>query len=267
MTPKNRITSAWIFLLMAALLSACESSPAAQFRVEVSGEINRTMDGGELFLEDTPGGKQIYIQRRGRGEQMQVLQVSLPETIQEGEYLIYPNTPVTAGYWDRNNEGSWIFDVDSMGKVVLQRDGDRLRGTIDFTAGEWKGDGSVQVHAEFWDVPYPAERTEGQATPGTPGERQPETTPASGSPVSTLVSSLGICAFLTLLIANFVIQLYVGRRVYPESNTFWLPSLNGTRTFIRGWKLASIRPIMLAWSAVLGGMLIMLCGILALTAR
>jgi hypothetical protein len=67
-----------------------------------------------------------------------------------------------------------------------------------------------------------------------------------------------ICVFTSLLVANFVIQFYVGARVYGGGANL-LRSLNGTKTFIRGWRDPSLRSVMIVWSGVVGVVTIAIC--------
>jgi hypothetical protein len=259
----NRINPYLIIsLLVVVMLAACSSPAPVQYHIEVTGDVNRVFEGGEIFLEDTPSGKQIWIQKKGRGEEMQVVQVSLLKTVQEGEYIIYPNTPVIAGYLEDIDGVSEVYDVNPMGKITFQREGDTLRGTIDFTAQALWGDGSVHVVGEFWDIPYqetrPTNKTGDTISSGMTEEKASAAdTPSTN--VSKFVTGAFTCAFGFFLIANFVIQFYVGRRVYASSGMTWLRSLNGTRTFLRGWQDESLKPVMVAWSVLIGVLGIALC--------
>jgi hypothetical protein len=73
-------------------------------------------------------------------------------------------------------------------------------------------------------------------------------------------ATIVITVFIALIFGNFLLQFYVAYHLYGSS--FLFKALRGTRTFIDGWKAAKahdIQDLMVLWSILVAGMLIMIC--------
>lgn len=82
---------------------------------------------------------------------------------------------------------------------------------------------------------------------------------------STLVGGGLICLFGLLILGNFIFQFTVGSRIYAGQRMIWMRSLQGTRTFIRGWRDPDLRRLMVLWSILLGFLLLLLAGLFILS--
>jgi hypothetical protein len=232
---KQAVVAVGLVLLL--LLVGCVTGP--RMKLLVSGSIDRDLSQAQVFYEDSPGGRQLYVHQMGPGQDMLVLDVALPADLVPGTYAVSPAGPITATYYEYVDGVSRRFDVDVQGTLVVSQVDDRFSGELAlsaFTTGSQAQ--SIAVTGSFSGIPY--NRAGLQAT----------------RVAGTLAALVLVAAFVVLLVANFIFQFYVGRHVYGAEGTWVLASLRGTRTFIRGWRMADLRTVMAAWSLALAGLLL-----------
>jgi hypothetical protein len=238
----RRRTVATALLLL--LLAAC-AAPRT-YRFTVSGAVARTLSGGEVHLEDAAGGKQIYIQQSGPGEDIKVLIVPLPPAARAGSYAIADLGPGAAAYFEYVDGVSRRYDRAVRGTLSLTEAGDAFSGTIDVVAYAPLSEETVHIAGSF----------DGISRTGA----------AQGGVRPDVASAAAICGLGALVLLSFGCQFYVGQRVYAGQDMALLRSLRGTRTFIRGWRDPALRTVMAAWSILLVGLLLLLCLLGALAA-
>jgi hypothetical protein len=226
-------------LVLLLLLVGCLAG--TQTDLQVSGSVDRDLSQVQVFYEDAPGGRHLYVQQTGPGQDMLVLEIALPADIAPGTYLISSGGAVSAAYYESVGGISRRFDVDMHGTLVVSRSQGRFSGKLSlsaFTAGSEAQ--SITVAGSFRGIPY--NRAGIQAT----------------RVAGTLAALFLVVAAVALLVVNFVFQFYVGRHVYGIEGNWALASLRGARTFIRGWRLVDLRAVMTMWALALAGLLLSL---------
>ncbi len=223
-------------------LVAC-SPQGADFEVNITGAVNRNLEGATVYYEGTSSGRQLYIEKHGSGGDIQVLTIGLPAYVPPGTYTIATTGQVSAAYFEFVDGVSSQFERNVSGTAVIHEGDGAFSGEVNFYASAPYSQDSVQVVGSFNQIPYGAQ----------------------GSSTGSLATPLLICGLVALLLINLVLQFYVGSKVYAGEGGSILRSLGGTRTFIRGWQLPEIRSIMLIWSLFLL-LLILILGFLAIMA-
>ena len=240
------IALALLATLLILLLAACRS--AGEASITVSGAITRDLSNADIYYETTPGGKQLYAQQTGPGGDIGVLTIELPADDAPGDYAVSSSGAVAAGYFESVDGVSRMYDANVQGTLTISEAGDAFSGNISFTASGTptntaEGE-TVMVVGTFSGIP----------AAGTGG----------GSPLGSLAGLVAILILAVLVIVNFAFQFYVGSRVYAAEGATLLRSLRGTRTLIRGWRDEALRPVAIAWSIALAGLLLFLCMLAAL---
>ena len=222
-----RITAGLVMILM---LAGCSLRQGKHFAMQVGGAVQRDISGEQIYYE----GRQIYIESKGTGGDIIVILVNLPQDPTRATYGMAPNGPASGEYFEAIGGVSRQFYSDVRGTLTLTEVGRQVSGTVDFrVSGRNNGQPeTVSVTGTFSNVP---------------------TGPTSSD---TLAAALLVGVLGSLVILNFVMQFHVGRVVYAAEKGWAWRSLRGTRTFIRGWRHPQLRMVMLAWSLVIGGMLL-----------
>ena len=226
------------------LLSSCTKQ--GQFDIQITGSVNHILKGS-LIYESTQTGRQLYIQETGSGENIRVLTISFPTQESPTNMRLTTQGPVTASYFEFIDGISRQYWRNVSGNLSLYEAGNPISGMVDFTALAPDSNDSVRVTGTFEGISF-----QGQSS-------------SFGN-----TAFVGIILGLILLISlNFIIQFYVGQRVYAAEGTSTLNSLRGTRTFIRGWQIPELRTAMVLWSVVLVSLLLILClfGAMAVSSR
>jgi hypothetical protein len=225
--------------LVLLLLFGCVGGPRTDLRV--NGSVERNLSQAQVFYEDSPGGRQVYVQQMGPGQDMLVLDVALPADIVPGTYVISARGPVNAAYYEFVDGVSRRFDVDVQGTLAVSQVEDQFSGDLSLSAfASGSQAGSITLSGSFKGIPYNRAGIQGAQVAGT------------------LAALVLVAAFVLLVVANLVLQFYVGRQVYGAQGNWVLASLRGTRTFVRGWRLENLRTVMAAWSLALAGLLLTL---------
>ncbi|MCK4489678.1 MAG: DUF308 domain-containing protein, partial [Anaerolineales bacterium] len=256
-----------------ASVGCSPSGPRPEYHLEISGAVNRTLSGGQLFFERTETSNQIWIQQPGSGTDHTVLDIHLPLNLQTGTHQISSQSPVEVDYQQRVDQISRFFVDDEWGTITLQVDDNGLSGTLDLAIFErvpfYAPDPNtgyreyIYIKGEVWNLPYKNLDTE-DLSRISPLIDQTLSEPENNQ-LADLVG-LGLISFIVgLVLVNFVFQFYVGARVYAGKGIFWLRSLRGTATFIHGWQTPKLRPLMILWSILLGVLLFLIFGIFLLT--
>jgi hypothetical protein len=225
--------------LVLLLLVGCVGGPRTDLRV--NGSVERDLSQAQVFYEDSPGGRQLYIHQIGPGQDMLVLDVALPADIVPGTYAVSTRGPVNAAYYEFVDGVSRRFDVDVQGTLAVSQVDNQFSGDLSlsaFAAGSQAG--SITLSGSFRGIPYNRAGIQGAQVAGT------------------LAALVLVAAFVLLAVANLVFQFYIGRQVYGAQGNWVLASLRGTRTFIRGWRLEDSRTVMAAWSLALASLLLTL---------
>lgn len=223
-------------------LVAC-SSPDAGFEISITGAVNRDLTGARAYYEGTPSGRQLYIEKQGPGEDIQVLTIEFPSNFEPGTYTIGSTGFISGVYFEFVGGVSSQFRRNVNGSATFSELGGEFSGQVDFIASAPFSEDTIRVVGTFADIPY-----------------------HSGVASGSTVSGAAIIGGLVLLLAvNLLLQFIVGAKVYASEGGGMLKSLRGTRTFIRGWQIPEIRSIMLIWSLLLL-LLILILGFLAVMA-
>lgn len=212
------------------LLAGC-SSQTSDFDISITGAVNRDFTGAEIFYEGSPAGRQIYVQKTGPGDDIQVLILEMSVEITPGTYQIASSGPMSASYFDFVDGVSNRFDRDVGGSISIRQAEGGFSGEMEFTAYASFSQDSIRVVGNFDKIPYGSEGNGG-----------------SSETISSAVLFLGL---IVLVLTNFFIQFYVGSKVYATEGMGVLRALRGTRTFMRGWQMPELRKVMVIWSTVL----------------
>jgi hypothetical protein len=219
-------------LLLILLLTAC--IPGSQAAVRITGAVERDLSNAQVFYEETPSGRQIYLHQVGPGQDLMVLDVSFPGELAPAPYPVTSNGPVSASYYEYVNDVSRRFDAHVQGTLTVHRADDRFSGELALSALPATGDAEpIGIIGSFRGIPF--------NRAGTLGPQA----------VGTLLTLVLMVAFGVLLVINLGLQFYIGRRVYGTDGGWAWRSLRGTRTFIRGWRDADQRSVMTLWSLAL----------------
>jgi hypothetical protein len=221
----------WTFVLGIAFLLAGCSSQNLDFDISITGAVDRDFSGAEIFYEGSPGGRQIFVQKTGPGEDIQVLVVGMPVDVAPGAYEIATSGQMNASYYDFVDGVSNRFDRDVRGSINIRQAEGGFSGEIEFYAYAPFSQDTIQVVGNFNNIPY---SSEGKSA-------------SSG----TIFSAALVFGLIVLVLANFFIQFYVGSKVYATEGMGVLRALRGTRTFMRGWQIPELRKVMVIWSAIL----------------
>jgi hypothetical protein len=223
--------------LAVLLLVGCVAGPRTD--LHVSGSTDRDLSQAQVFYEDAPGGRQLYVHQIGPGQDILVLDVALPADIVPGTYAIAADAPVSAAYYEYVDGISQRFDVNVQGTLTVSQSDDRFSGNLTLSAFTADPEAqSITLTGSFRGIPYNRAGIQGPHVAGT------------------LAALVLVAATVALLVANFILQFYVGRHVYGIEGNWLLASLRGTRTFIRGWRLAGLRAVMTMWSLALASLLL-----------
>ncbi len=234
------------FLLGVSVVLLGSCTKHGLFDIQISGSVNHILKGS-LIYESTQTGRQLYIQETGPGENIRVLTISFPTQETPTNLPLTTQGPVTASYFEFVDGISRQYWRNVAGNLSLLEAGDPISGVIDFTAFAPDSNESIHVTGTFEGISF-----QGQSN-------------SFGN-----FAFVGIILGLILLIGfNFIIQFYVGQRVYTAEGTSILKSLRGTRTFIRGWQKPELRTAMVLWSVVLVSVLLILFlfGAMAVSSR
>ena len=249
-------------LVIAVLSLGLAAFQGGSYTASVSGAMDINLSHGDIYYEYAPAedaggvavpeGAILIITKPDRDDVTHVLQIRLPPAIAPGSYdlislryiqEIMANPAPKAGFYSRVGDQPLAFSRDVTGTLIITESGDVLSGSFEFNATDlvashWM----VTVSGTFEGVPY-------SATPHTPRQSTDIKLPALSLDRQSLFRLFAIGVFLLLIGLNFAIQFHVGRQVYEDQPI--LRSLRSTRTFIRGWRFAEPRTLMIAWSILL----------------
>jgi hypothetical protein len=231
MNAKRWFGLAILFFCMSAFSG--QPVPLHQYSVQVQGAVERDLAGGEIYYENNPVGRQIYLQKAGPGEDLLVLIVLLPPGERPGSYDMSAPELVSSSYFETVGGVSRQFYQNVQGTLNIRESGSAFSGALNFSAdGEA---GRVTVTGSFEQIPF---RVSGSHS--------------GGEGFAALVSWGVFVVFILLIVLNLVMQFYVGRQVYAGRQPGLLVLLRGSRTFWLGWQNPRLFPVMILWTLVLG---------------
>jgi hypothetical protein len=251
-----------------ALAAGCAPPRVEAISIGITGASQADLSGAEVYYETAPGGRHIYVQQAGPGDDLRVIDIGVPANPQPGQYALTNVGETYAGYYEVVSGVSRQFTQNVSGTLTLDAVQPGLSGSFAFTASTPSGPGeTITASGTFQDLPLvvipgteptatvalaptPTQAPPAGATAPTPGGAEA----AAQAPRSPLPLYVALCMVGLLVVANFGFQFYVGSVVYALEGGTLLRSLRGTRTFIRGWADPDLRTVMIAWTLVLIGL-------------